>query len=114
MGGIITNMTYDNKNFSLSNSAKREYLNTVISKAYKILHLIEEENITAYSPKPFITGVLFELNAANDLYDGKLVSIIIKLKGIREGYKDMPFSDIKKQIFEIKRMVNHLLKSLED
>lgn len=103
----------DNSNFSLSNAAKREYLNTVISKAYKILHLVEEEKTTGFSPKPFITGFLFELNAANDLYDGKLVSIIIKVKGIREGYKDMPFSEIKKQIFEIKRMVNRFLKELE-
>ena len=101
MGGIIINMDEDNNStFSLSNSAKREYLNTVISKTYKILHLIEEEETTNFSPKPFLPGFLFELNAANDLYDGKLVSIIIKLKGVREGYKDMPFAKIKKQIFE--------------
>jgi len=100
--------------FSLSNSAKREYLNTAIGKTYKILHLIEEEKETGFSPKPFITGFLFELNAANDLYDGKLVSIIIKLKGIREGYNNLPFAEIKKQIFEIKKMANHLLKELED
>lgn len=100
--------------FELSKSAKKEYLNTAISKTYKILHLIEEEKDTGYSPKPYITGFLFELNAANDLYDGKLVSIIIKLKGVREGYSDLPFSKIKKQIFEIKRIINHLLKELED
>lgn len=100
--------------FSLSNAAKKEYLNTIISKTYKVLHLIEEEKTTGYSPKPFITGFLFELNAANDLYDGKLVSIIIKLKGIREEYKDLPFDKIKKQIFEIKKTANYLLKELED
>ena len=99
--------------FSLSNKSKKEYLNAMIGKTYKVLHLIEEERTTGYSPKPFITTFLFEINAANDLFDGKLVQIIIKLKGIREGYRDMSFGDIKKQIFEIKRIINHLLKELE-
>lgn len=99
--------------FTLSNKSKTEYLNAIIGKTYKVLHLIEEEKTTGYSPKPFITTFLFEVNAANDLFDGKLIQIIIKLKGIRENYKDMPFGDIKKQIFEIKRIVNHLLKELE-
>lgn len=100
--------------FEISKSAKREYLNTAINKTYKVLHLVEEEKDTGYSPKPYITGFLFELNAANELFDGKLVSIIIKLKGIREGYSDLPFSKVKKQIFEIKKIINHLLKELED
>ena len=99
--------------FVLSDKSKIEYLNAIIGKTYKILHLIEEEKTTGYSPKPFITTFLFEVNAANDLFDGKLIQIIIKLKSIRESYKDMPFGDIKKQIFEIKRIVNHLLKELE-
>ena len=99
--------------FTLSNKSKTEYLNAIIGKTYKVLHLIEEEKTTGYSPKPFITTFLFEVNAANDLFDGKLIQIIIKLKGMRENYKDMPFGDIKKQIFEIKRIVNHLLKELE-
>ena len=107
-------MATEQGKFSLSNSAKREYLNSAISKTYKILHLIEEEKTTGFSPKSFITGFLFELNAANDLYDGKLVSIIIKIKGIKEEYEKIPFSDIKKQVFEIKRIINRLLKELED
>ena len=100
--------------FEISKSAKREYLNTAINKTYKVLHLVEEEKDTGYSPKPYITGFLFELNAANELFDGKLVSIIIKLKGIREGYSELEFSKVKKQIFEIKKIINHLLKELED
>lgn len=105
---------YTPPKFELSKTAKREYLNTAISKTYKVLHLIEEENDTGYSPKPYITGFLFELNAANDLFDGKLVSIIIKLKGIREEYSYLPFPKVKKQLFEIKRIINHMLKELED
>lgn len=99
--------------FALSDKSKKEYLSAIIGKTYKVLHLIEEEKTTGYSPKPFITTLLFEINAANDLFDGKLIQIIIKLKGIREGYQELPFKDIKKQIFEIKRIVNHLLSELE-
>ena len=106
--------TNTNPKFEISKSAKREYLNTAINKTYKVLHLVEEEKDTGYSPKPYITGFLFELNAANELFDGKLVSIIIKLKGIREAYGELEFSKIKKQIFEIKKIINHLLKDLED
>ena len=100
------------KTFSLSNSAKKEYLNSAIGKTYKILHLIEEEKTTGFSPKPFISGFLFELNAANDLFDGKLVQIIIKIKGVKDNYTTALFSEIKKQIFEVKRMINHILKDL--
>ena len=100
--------------FELSKSAKIEYLNTAISKTYKILHLVEEEKDTGYSPKPYITGFLFELNAANDLYGGKLVSVIIKLKGVREEYKDLPFCKIKKQIFEIKKIINRLILEITE
>lgn len=99
--------------FTLSNSAKKEYLESLVSKMYKILHLIEEEAQTGYSPQPFIAGQLFEINAANELFEGKLVNIIIKLKGIYDNYKDMPFADCKKQIFEIKKIANNLLKQLE-
>ncbi len=42
--------------FSLSNDAKKEYLDSLIGKMYKILHLIEEEGTTGYSPRPFIAG----------------------------------------------------------
>lgn len=99
--------------FELGVSSKKEFLNLAISKTYKIFHLIEEEEQTGYSPKPFITGFMFELNAANELFDGKLVAIIVKLKGIKDEYKTLQFSFIKKQIFEICKIINSLLKELE-
>ena len=103
-----------NNLFSLSAKAKREYLNTAINKTYKILHLIEEEKLTNFSPRPFITGFLFELNAANDLFEGRLVQIIVKLKGVRDEYKNMKFNQVKSQIFEVKKIINSLLSELEE
>lgn len=99
--------------FSLSNETKTEYLNSLIGKMYKILHLIEEEKETGFSPKDFIAGQLFEINAANVLFDNKLATVIIKLKGIYDNCETMPFDQCKKQIFEIKRIINYILKNLE-
>lgn len=103
----------DNEFIVLSPAARKVYLNSLIGKMYKVLHLIEEEETTGYSPKPFIASQLLEINAANELFDGKLVNVIIKLKGVYDTYQDVEFSECKKQIFEIKKIINSLLKSLE-
>lgn len=97
----------------LSDEAKKTYLTSLIGKMLKILHLVEEEEKTGYSPEPFMIGQLFEINSANVLFEGDLVNIIIKLNGIRENYKTMPFAQVKKQIFEIKRIIQTLLSKLE-
>lgn len=97
----------------LSNNAKKEYLNSLISKTYKILHLIEEEKDTHYSPKHFIYGQILEVNAANVLFQGKLVNIIVKLRVIYDTYETSDIKESRKQIFEIKKIINNLIKSLE-
>lgn len=96
----------------ISNEAKKIYLTALIGKMLKILHLIEEEKDTGYSPLPFIANQLFEINAANELFDGELINIIIKLKGIYDELCSLSFQDIKKQIFEIKRIINSMLAKL--
>lgn len=106
-------MSNENK-LILSSKAKKTYLSSLIGKMLKILHLIEEEKEKGYSPEPFIIGQLFEMNSANILFDGELVSIIIKLNGIRENYTKMPFTEIKKQIFEIKKIIQFLIKKIEE
>lgn len=98
----------------LSESGKKVYLTSLIGKMLKILHLIEEEKDTGYSPYPFIVGQLFELNSANELFNGELVNIIVKLNGIGNTYKELPFDKTKKQIFEIKRIINSLLAKMEE
>ena len=93
----------------LSDEAKRVYLTYLIGKMIKILHLIEEEKTTGYSPYSFMVGRLFEMNAANELFNGELVSVIVKLSGVAKKYKELPFQEIKKQIFEIKRILKSLI-----
>ena len=38
----------------ISDSAKKEYLSSLIGKIHKILHLFEEEEETGFSPRHFI------------------------------------------------------------
>ena len=99
--------------FEIPSNAKREYLDALIGKMYKILHLFSERSITGFSPKQFIGGQLFELNAANSLFHGKLVTILIKVKGIYDGVDELSEQQVKKQIFEIQRMIQALKKELE-
>lgn len=98
----------------ISQDAKKVYLTSLIGKMLKVLHLAEEEKETGFSPLPFIAGQLFEINAANVLFEGELINIIVKLKGIYDGYADLSFEKIKKQIFEIKRIINSMLKKFEE
>lgn len=99
-------------NMLLSNDAKKQYLKQLLGKMFKILHLIEEEKETGFSPRDFISGQLFEVNSANELFEGKLVGIIVKLNGIYDNYANMSFDSIKRQIFEIKNIIIYINKEL--
>ena len=100
--------------------AKKKYLEKLIGKMIKILHLIEEEKDTGCDPSKdvdplnFIYGQLVELNSANQLFDNELIEVIVKLNIIYCGYNEMEFKDIKKQIFEIKSKINYLLKNINE
>ena len=97
----------------ISDDAKREYLTTLIGKMHKILHLFEEEAETGFSPRFFIAGQLWDMNAANELFDGKLIPIIVKVKGVYDDAKNIEYREVKKQIFEIDKITKSMLRSLK-
>ena len=97
----------------LSMDGKKKYLDKLIGKMIKILHLIEEESTTGNSPEAFIYGQLIELNSANQLFENELVEIIVKLNIIYNNYASVPFSDIRKQVFEIKNKIKYVQSTLE-
>lgn len=105
-------MNFENK-LILSDEAKKKYLERLIGKMIKILHLVEERRDTGINPSDFIYGQLIELNSANQLFNNELIEIIVKLNIIYNGYDELEFKEIKKQIFEIKNKINYLLKSLD-
>ena len=49
----------------------------------------------------------------NNVSNNELIEIIVKLNIIYNGYDELEFKEIKKQIFEIKNKINYLLKSLD-
>lgn len=98
----------------LSKDGKIKYLDKLIGKMIKILHMIQEREETGIEPEHFIYGQLIELNSANQLFDNELVEIIVKLNVVYKGYKTLDFKDVRRQIFEIKNKINYMLKGLTD
>lgn len=98
---------------SLTKEAKKEYLVSLIGKVYKILHLFEERKTTGFSPELFLYGQLWEINAANGLFDGKLVPIIVKIKGIYDEVETISCKAVKKQVFEMERIIKSILDGLK-
>lgn len=109
---MVIEETVNENKLILSKESKIKYLEKLIGKMIKILHLIEEEKDTGNSPSDFIYGQLVEMNSANQLFDNELVDIIVKLNVVYRDYNKVEFSKIKKQIFEIKNRINYLIKSL--
>lgn len=93
--------------------AKKDYLQKLSKRCVKILYLIEDEGkgINKGAADDYIVGQLFEVNSANILFEGALIDVIVKLNGIRD-YPNQPYSLIRKQIFETKGIIDHLLQSL--
>ena len=98
----------------LSVEGKIEYLSSLIGKCHKILHLLEEEASTHYSPRPFIYGQLVEINAANGLFRGKLTNVIVKIKAVYDGCGTLPFADSRRQLLEASKILKSLKKTLEE
>ena len=87
--------TFENR-IIISDAAKKKFLEKLIGKMIKILHLVEEREETGIDPRDFIYGQLVELNSANQLFDNELIEIIVK-----------------QQIFEIKRKINYLIDLID-
>ena len=92
----------------LSKEAKKDYLQKLSKRCIKILYLIEDEGkgINKVAADDYIVGQLFEVSSANILFD-----VIVKLNGIRD-YANQPYNLIRKQVFETKGIIDHLLKTL--
>ena len=99
--------------FCISDSAKKEYLISLIGKIYKILHLFEEKESTGFSPDLFIFGQLWEINAANSLFDGRLVPILVKVKGIYDSIETITKKEVKKQVFEMEKIIKSMISTLK-
>lgn len=100
----------DTNKLILSVPGKIKYLNRLVGKTLKILHLLEEESQTGYNPKDYIYGQLIELNSANQLFEGELAVVVIKYNVIYNLVDKRDEKGIRKQVFEIKQEIEYLQK----
>ena len=104
--------TFENR-IIISDAAKKKFLEKLIGKMIKILHLVEEREETGFDTRDIIYVQLVELNSANQLFDNELVEIIVKLNVVYRDFNKVEFKAIKKQIFEIKREINYLIDLID-
>ncbi len=92
---------------------KKEYLQRLIGKMTKTMHLIEEEVETGFSPQLFIYGQLLEIKAMAEYFDNELIEVFAKLKTVYDNYKEIPFTETRKLLLEIRRKINFILDNLK-
>jgi len=88
----------------LSVIAKIAYLDGLVGRIYKILPLYEE--LGEVPINIYIGALLIDVNSANELFDGKLVDVLVKLNSIYE--KECTHKHIKKTTFECTNMVQKM------
>lgn len=110
---IIEDLIEPEISLGLSLSAKISYLEKLRNKIITILYLIEQQKENPeINPDTYLQSLLFDVNAANLLFEDQLSEIIIKIYGIAKQYKDSTHSVIRKQVLETRRLVDDLNKSL--
>lgn len=107
----------DSLQIVFSKESKVEYLRKLSKDLIKLLGLIEDEknpekDIASGSAGHFIYGLLVEVNQANNaMFDQSLVKVVLKLSYVN-GYVDLPFADVRRQILESKSIVDKLRDKL--
>lgn len=93
---------------------EKEYYLGLKSQLIKLLYLIEDERKGQGSAELYLYGFMYELKNANILCRNKLTKVCVKMYGLfnDDAYKNMEHSEIKRQIFECKGIVDHLAKQL--
>ena len=110
---IIEDLIEPEISLGLSLSAKISYLEKLRNKIITILYLIEQQKENPeINPDTHLQSLLFDVNAANLLFEDQLSEIIIKIYGIAKQYKDSTHSVIRKQVLETRRLVDDLNRTL--
>lgn len=93
---------------------EKEYYLGLENQLIKLLYLIEDEKAGKNSADLYFYGFIYELKNANLLCQNKLTKVCVKIFGLYNNsqYKQMSHEDIKRQIFESKGIIDHLIKQL--
>ncbi len=110
---IIEDLIEPEITLGLSLSAKISYLEKLRNKVITILYLIEQQKENPeINPDNYLQSLLFDVNAANLLFEDQLSEVIIKLFGISTTYKNSAHNVIRKQVLETRRLVDDLTRLL--
>ena len=97
-----------------SSEEEKEYYLGLKGQLIKLLYLIEEEQRGVGSAELYLYGFIYELKSANIMCKNKLTKACVKIYGLshENQYKNMTHDEIKRQIFECKGIVDHLIKEM--
>ena len=97
---------------TLTDEEKTEYLRSLRSQLVKLLTLIEEERAGGYCAESYFGKLLFDVGAADWLFEDRLVNVVVKLSGLYRdrAYATMPMKDVKGKIFESRGIVDGLMR----
>ena len=97
---------------TLTDKEKVEYLRSLRNQLVKLLTLIEEERAGGYCAEPYFGKMLFDVGAADWLFEDRLVNVVVKLSGLYKdrAYATLPMKDVKGKIFESRGIVDGLMK----
>ena len=110
---IIEDLIEPEMALGLSLSAKISYLEKLRNKVITILYLIEQQQENPETnPDNYLQSLLFDVNAANLLFEDKLSEVVIKLVGISTTYRNSAHNVIRKQVLETRRLVDDLSRLL--
>ena len=112
---IIEDLIDPEISLGLPLSAKVSYLEILRNKIITILFLIEQQKENPQSnPDNYLLSLLIDIKAANLLFGDELTEIYIKVYGIYNIYKESAHNVIRKQVLETRRLVDDLLRTLNN
>lgn len=118
MDNKVENIQDEQNSVSLrfSPEEEKEYYLGLKNQLIKLLYLIEDEEKGNGNAELFFYGFMYDLKNANILCHNKLTKICVKIFGLYNDshYREMSHADIKRQIFESKGIVDHLLQPPEE
>lgn len=100
----------NNNEFSITISDKEKiiYLENLKGKIFKLLPLYEQDNNIV--PIVYLNGLLMNISSSNQMFDGLLIDLLVKLNEIR--IIKLNHAQLRKIILESLDMVDILVKQL--
>lgn len=102
----------DSGKMEIKNKEKIIYLNGLVNRIFKILPLYEEDNNIL--PQKYVERLANDIYAANNLFEGLLIELLIKTYSIYETPDEpLSHSELKSLVFDCINLCQKIIKDLE-